>query len=71
MEGAELLRRAETNGERTEARAYWGLKLLFGGERDAAMPHLTWVRDRGSRDYVEYGYVGDVLKDLDAQTASR
>ncbi|MEO7189710.1 MAG: DUF1570 domain-containing protein [Vicinamibacterales bacterium] len=71
MQGADLLRRAKTNGEQTEAHAYWGLKLLFDGQREAAMPHLTWVRDRGAHEYAEYEYVRDVLKLLGEPTGRR
>jgi lipoprotein NlpI len=51
---SELLVQAKTNDQQTEAHAYAGLDLSIKGERDAALEHLRWVRDKGNRRFVEY-----------------
>jgi len=51
----ELLEQAKDVDQQTEAHAYAGFELLFNGEREAALEHLHWVRDKGNRNFVEYG----------------
>jgi tetratricopeptide (TPR) repeat protein len=51
---SDLLVQAKTNDQQTEAHAYAGLDLSIKGERDAALEHLRWVRDKGNRRFVEY-----------------
>jgi tetratricopeptide (TPR) repeat protein len=51
---SDLLTQAKTNDEETEAHAYAGLDLSLKGERDSALEHLRWVRDKGNRRFVEY-----------------
>ena len=60
-----LLSRAKNNDERTEAHAYIGIKAALGGRPDEARKHLQWVKDRGSRHYVEYDMAVADLKRLD------
>ena len=50
----ELLDRASDNDKQTEAHAYAGLELMLKGDRDSALEHLRWVRDKGNRNFVEY-----------------
>ncbi|PYR75591.1 MAG: hypothetical protein DMF86_14900 [Acidobacteria bacterium] len=57
-----LLRRAKDNGDRTEAHTYIGIRAAIAGRKDEAVAHLTWVRDRGSRTYVEYPLALGVLR---------
>ena len=51
----ELLDQAKSNDQQTEAHAYAGLEFSMQGDRDAALEHLRWVRDKGNRNFVEYG----------------
>jgi lipoprotein NlpI len=39
----------------TEAHAYIGIKSHIEGDRTTALQHLQWVKDKGRRDYTEYG----------------
>jgi tetratricopeptide (TPR) repeat protein len=50
----QLLSSAKTNGELTEAHAYIGIASLIAGNTGDALPHLRWVKDRGSKNFVEY-----------------
>jgi tetratricopeptide (TPR) repeat protein len=50
--------------ERTEAHAYIGIKDLIAGRRAQAIIHLRWVKDNGSKDWVEYGMAVAELKRL-------
>lgn len=59
-----FLRRAQDNGERTEAHAYVGLRMVEAGNRQAAREHLTWVKERGERNYTEYDLAIAELKRL-------
>jgi tetratricopeptide (TPR) repeat protein len=60
----ELLSRAKDNGEKTEAHAYIGFHLVDAGQRQEAIVHLTWVKDRGEKNYVEYPMAIAELKRL-------
>lgn len=59
-----LLERADGAGQQTEAHAYIGMLSATAGRRDEALEHLTWVRDKGSRNYVEYRLAVADLKRL-------
>lgn len=50
----ELIARADSDRERTEARAYVGLVASAEGRRDEALEHLRWVTEEGQRTLVEY-----------------
>ena len=51
----ELLARAGTdNDQLTEAHAYAGLEFSLAGERELALEHLRWVREKGNKNFVEY-----------------
>ncbi len=62
----ELLSRAKDNGEKTEAHAYIGFDLVDAGKRQEAIVHLTWVKDRGLKNFVEYAMVIAELKRLES-----
>ena len=62
---AALLDRADDNGQRTEAHAYIGVKHLLAGRREEARKHFSWVKERGDRNYTEYGLAIAELKRLD------
>jgi four helix bundle protein len=49
-----LLSKANTPGLQTEAHAYIGIKAHIDGDDAAALRHLTWVKDKGQRNYTEY-----------------
>ena len=38
-----------------EAHAYIGIKANIDGDRETALKHLQWVKDKGRHDYTEYG----------------
>ncbi len=57
-----LLRLASNTGEKTEAYAYTGFDLLLENKTDEALKCFEWVRDNGSRNYVEYDYA---LKEIE------
>jgi tetratricopeptide (TPR) repeat protein len=50
----DFLRKAKSTDERTEAHAYIGILQSIAGDRPQAVEHLQWVKDRGSRNFVEY-----------------
>jgi tetratricopeptide (TPR) repeat protein len=66
----ELLTRAKDNGEKTEAHAYIGFDLVDAGKRQEAIAHLTWVKDRGERNYVEYPMATAELRRLGSASGS-
>jgi tetratricopeptide (TPR) repeat protein len=39
----------------TEAHAYIGIKANIDGDRETALKHLQWVKEKGRHDYTEYG----------------
>ena len=59
-----LLARADGVGQQTEAHAYIGMLSATAGRRDEALEHLTWVQEKGSRNYVEYRLAVADLKRL-------
>lgn len=61
-----FLDRARDNGQRTEAHAYIGVRLLLAGRKDEARKHLVWVKTQGDRNYTEYGLALAELERLDA-----
>ena len=63
---AAFLASASNDGERTEAHTYIGFDDALGGRRDAAIAHFRWVKDKGSRNFVEYPIAVAELKRLEA-----
>ena len=66
---AAFLERADTDGEKTEAHAYIGLRAAIDGRTDEAVRHLRWVRERGARTCVECALAKGELKRLEAAAA--
>jgi lipoprotein NlpI len=66
LSSEKFLARAKDVYERTEAHAYTGMMALIAGDRDEGLNHLHWVKDKGSRNYVEYGMAIAELKRLEA-----
>ncbi|MBK9143024.1 MAG: rhomboid family intramembrane serine protease [Candidatus Melainabacteria bacterium] len=50
----ELLKRASTQGDRTEAHAYIGFKLQQEGQTEQALDHFRFVAREGTRTFIEY-----------------
>jgi hypothetical protein len=46
---------AHDNGDRTEAHAYIGFAEIQAGRIQEGKTHLQWIKDKGSRNYTEYG----------------
>jgi tetratricopeptide (TPR) repeat protein len=65
-EADKFLSLAKDVNERTEAHAYVGLKDSIAGRRSQAVDHLRWVKDNGTKDFVEYGMSVAELKRLEA-----
>jgi len=45
---------ATNDGERTEAHTYIGFDDVLAGRRMEAITHFRWVKEKGSRNFVEY-----------------
>ena len=45
---------ADSNDRQTEAHGYIGLDLLLKDQKDLAVTHFKWVKERGNRNFVEY-----------------
>jgi tetratricopeptide (TPR) repeat protein len=45
---------AGSNDRLTEAHGYIGLDLLLKDQKDLAVTHFKWVKERGNRNFVEY-----------------
>jgi lipoprotein NlpI len=55
LDEKELLKLADTDDKRTEARCYLGLDHLIRGKKEEAAAHFKWVNEHGNQDYIEYG----------------
>jgi tetratricopeptide (TPR) repeat protein len=51
----------------TEAHAYIGIKASIQGDRERARRHLTWVKDKGLRNYTEYGLALGELERMESK----
>jgi tetratricopeptide (TPR) repeat protein len=71
LPGDEFLRRAKTDGERTEAHTYIGFHEGFAGRRDEALSHFRWVRDRGDKTFFEYRLAIAELARLESRAEPR
>lgn len=65
-----FLSRARGLGEETEAHTYIGLLASIGNNRQDALVHLRWVRERGDRSYTEYDLAVAELARLEAPPAN-
>ena len=50
-----FLKKASPEELLTEAHAYIGIKAHIDGDQATALQHLQWVKEKGRRDYTEYG----------------
>jgi tetratricopeptide (TPR) repeat protein len=50
----ELLSLARDKDQQTEARTYLAFDLILEGATASALPHLSWVKEKGNRDFEEY-----------------
>lgn len=66
LPAAELLDKADDDGERTEARTYIAFMLIDAGQYDEARKHLLWVKEKGDRNYTEYELALAELKRLES-----
>jgi tetratricopeptide (TPR) repeat protein len=66
-----LVSKAKSDGQRTEAHAYAGMKAEADGDRASALLHLQWVKTRGRRNYIEYRLATETLGRLEAERAER
>jgi tetratricopeptide (TPR) repeat protein len=66
LDSAQFLARADETGERTEAHTYIGFRDLEAGRTKEALEHFQWVKDGGSRNYVEYPLALGELRRLKA-----
>jgi tetratricopeptide (TPR) repeat protein len=62
----ELLKLADDDGKQTEARCYLGVCHAAAGRKEEALAHLSWVKNHGTKSYVEYEIALGLLKRLDA-----
>jgi lipoprotein NlpI len=60
-----LLKLATDDDKRTEARCFLGLDHLLKGNRDKALAHFRWVKEKGNVSYVQYGIAVAELKRLE------
>ncbi len=58
---------AKDTDERTEAHTYIGMTDSIAGRRSRAIDHLRWVKENGSKNFVEYGMALAELKRLEAE----
>lgn len=63
-----FLTRADDNGQKTEAHFYAGVQAALANRRDEALQHFRWVKEHGSRTYIEYGFAVSELKRLERNT---
>ena len=62
---AAFLASASNDGERTETHTYVGFDDVLAGRRAEAIAHFRWVKDKGSRNFVEYPIAVAELKRLE------
>ena len=65
---ADFMRKAKTTDERTEAHAYVGILMNIAGDRAGALEHLQWVKEKGSRHFVEYRLAVAELEQLEGRS---
>ena len=59
------------DGLLTEAHAYSGILASIGGRRDEALLHLEWVKAKGRKDFIEYGFALGELRRLERGATSK
>jgi tetratricopeptide (TPR) repeat protein len=66
-----FLKKASPEELLTEAHTYIGIKAHIDGDRAAALEHLLWVKEKGRRDYTEYGLALGELDRLSKEEEGR
>jgi len=61
----QLISSAKDNDQLTEARAYIGMDLSLNGNRDEAITHLRWVKEKGNPGFAEYEMAWGELKRIE------
>ena len=61
-----IARASRDQGQLTEAHAYAGILASIAGRREAAMTHLTWVKERERKDFREHTFALGELRRLEA-----
>jgi lipoprotein NlpI len=64
----EVLLKKASNELLTEAHAYIGIKESIDGDRQTALLHLQWVKDKGLRYYTEYGLALGELERIERES---
>ena len=67
----QLLAKAKTDGDRTEAHAYIGTLNAVLGKKSEAIVHLRWVKEHGLKNYVEYRMATADLDRLEGAAKAR
>jgi len=67
----QLLAKAKTDGDRTEAHAYIGALNAALGKKTEAIAHLRWVKEHGLKSYVEYRMAAADLDRIEGETKTR
>jgi len=63
-----FLKKASPDGLLTEAHAYIGIKAHIDGDQATALQHLQWVKEKGRRNYTEYGLALGELDRISRET---
>jgi tetratricopeptide (TPR) repeat protein len=67
----QLISSARDGDELTEARAYIGMDLSLSGNRDDAIPHLQWVKEKGNPSLAEYEMAWGELKRIEKKEGEK
>ena len=59
-----IVKAARDDALLTEAHAYVGILESIAGNRETALKHLEWVKEKGRKDYIEYGFALGELRRL-------
>ena len=60
-----VLAQASDDGQRTEAHCFLGLDQELRGRKTEALAHFRWVKDHGTKGFVEYTIALAELERLD------
>jgi tetratricopeptide (TPR) repeat protein len=63
-----FLKKASPDELLTEAHAYIGIKAHIDGDQATALQHLRWVKEKGRRNYTEYGLALGELDRISRET---
>jgi lipoprotein NlpI len=71
MTAQQLISSARGRDELTEARAYAGMDLSLGGNRDEAVVHLRWVKEKGEQGPGQYAMALGELRRLESDVGGK